>query len=607
MARGLARVIAATVLSAASGCGSSPGPQCVVVVQPAWRFHASYASLQAALDSVRRPGAVLSICPATLTESVRVSQSVELIGSTGTRIVGAEGAPTFLVEGEGEEIVVSLRDVELISPGGAAQPALALRGTAALTADHLRVSSGAGAEPVPSGEQGLIDVEAGSLLLRDSEIELGAAGSASALAARFGATLGVSDSTIRSSSGAAVVAESSTLGLSDVEITGGSGPALRLLGGTAELARLLAEGFSGTALSVSAGTVTLQDSRLRQAGGRGIEAVGSTLELEDVEVSNTSGDGLHSEASALSAAALRVSDASGDGVAVLGGALAVDGLAIESSGANALVASGSSGHVRGLVVSGAGKSGVVAQQARLELSSLTLRGPLRNGLEVTGGELTATDVSIAEYQSRGLVLEADAILGCTRCQLRGGIEGARVGGGSLLRLEASSIDGPLNYGVSVRDASLAFLSDVQIARAGTGLWLQDEYAQLSATRVTVTRSERWGVRLDAGTLSFLSSSATASGQDGLLATSGDVTIGDSTFENNALSGVHLQGSTRAQVGASALQNGEWGLLCDGGAALTQISSVALELFDLTVSGNGTGPVSLINGCQQDQFCTEHPQ
>jgi hypothetical protein len=479
-----------------------------------------------------------------------------------------------------------------------------IRGSAELRAERVRIESGVDARPFTEGVSGLVDVESGRLELRHSVVEHRVEGAGSAVAARSGASIEVEASTIRSTGEEAVLLEGSEADFTDVDLGKSVGGALRMEGGSATLLRVNVAAAGASALSFAAADVVVRDSTLSGAGSRGIEAVGGTVELSGVKIVGAGGDGIHTEGSILKAERLSVSTVGGDGIEVIAGALDLQDAKISGCEGHGLVATFCEGGVRATHVETVKGSAMVSTHAKLALTSLKLQGAARNGFEVVGGEVTASGLHIQTYVRNGLLVDAGAYLNCSTCVLLGGIEGARVAGGSLLRMTDSRIQGPVNYGISLRDESFAFVKSTEINGAGTGLFVQEEYAQLTATQVAVVDSVSWGVLVNAGTLTFLQSSASGSGSDGLRVSGGTVTVSDSSFQENALNGIHLLGTTHAQVRASVLDNGDWGLLCDGGAENPTDSTVRLQICDLGVSGNGTGTVSLINGCQQDQFCTE---
>lgn len=594
-------LIALLAPALSAGCAPAPEP-CVEVVETSGRPPRGFDSLQLALDAVG-PGAVMTLCATPPAESITVRQPVVLRGSCGTRLQGLPGAPTLRIEPAADSMVL-IRDLSLAAPDASDQPALVIRGHAELRAERLLVESGADPRPFTAGVSGLVDVESGRLDLRHSTVEHRVEGAGAAVAARSGASIKLEASTIRSTGGQAVLLEGSDAALTDVDLDKSAGDALRMEGGKATLLRVNVTGAGATALSFAAADVVVRDSTISGAGGRGLEAVGGTVELSGVKIAGAGGDGVHTEGSALKADRLSVSSVTGDGVEVIAGSLDIQDARISGCEGHGLVATSCEGGVRSTNIETVKGSAMVSAHAKLALTSLELQGAARNGLEIAGGEVTASGLHVQTYVRDGVLLEAGAYLSCSSCVLIGGIEGARVAGGSLLHMADSRIQGPVNYGISLRDESFAFVNDTEINGAGTGISVQEEYAQLTATRVTVADSVRRGVLLDAGTLSFLQSSVSGSGSDGLRAAGGTVTVSGSSFQDNSLNGIYLLGTTQAQVRASVLGNGDWGLLCDGGAEDPTASTVRLQICDLAVAGNGTGAASLINGCQQDQFCTE---
>jgi hypothetical protein len=595
-------VLLLQLVSAVSvGCGEPRAEECVVVLEPRGPFQISARSLQRALDVVE-PGAVLALCAEPLSESIIVRQSVEIQGTSGARLQGLPGAPTLRID-SGPDSRVVLRNFELSAPEASDQPALSIGARVEVSAEGLQIDSDAEHAPFAPGFSGLVDLESGQLELRRSTV-LHRAPAGSAVAARSGASIIVADATIRSAGESALLLEASDAALSDLNILDSAGGGLQIKGGGAALSRVNVAGARTAALSISAANVTVEDSIISEAGGRGIDAVGSRVELTRVGVDGAGDDGVHVEGSTLLATDLSVSNVVGDGLEVIGGSLNVERAAISGCGGRGLVTTSCEGSVRDSSVTAVKASGAVSALANVEFSALSLRGSAQNGLEVLGGEVTVQGLSSQTHGRNGLLLGSDAFLNCAGCVLSGGIEGARVSGGSLLQMTGGQITGPVSHGISLRDESFAMVTDSQIAGAGTGIFVQEEYAQFTATRVAVTDSASFGVLLTAGTLSFLHSSASGSGVDGLRATGGTLTVSDSSFQNNSLSGIHLLGSTEAQLKASVSDNADWGLFCDGGAAGSTESSVELQICDLLVARNGAGSVGLINGCQQDQFCTE---
>lgn len=592
-------LIALLVPVLSAGCGPTSEP-CVEVLE-AGGHTLGFDSLQLALDTVG-PGTVMTLCAAPPAESLTVRQPVVLQGSCGTRLQGPPGAPTLRIEPTAGGRVL-IRDVSLVAPDASDQPAVVMRGPAELRAEHVRIESGADARPFAEGVSGLVDVESGRLELRHSVVEHRVEGAGSAVAARSGASLEVEASTLRSTGEEAVLLEGSDGAFTDVGLDQSVGDALRMVGGRATLLRVNVTAAGASALSFAAANVVVRDSTLSGAGGSGIEAVGGTVELRGVTIAGAGGDGIHTEGSVFKAERLSVSAVGGDGIEVIAGALDLQDAKISGSEGHGLVATFCEGGVRATHVETVKGSALVSTHARLALTSLQLQGAARNGFEVVGGEVTASGLHIQSHVRNGILVDAGAYLNCSSCVVLGGIEGARVAGGSLLRMTDSRIQGPINYGISLRDESFAFVKSTEIHGAGTGIFVQEEYAQFTATQVAVVDSVSWGVLVNAGTLSFLQSRASGSGSDGLRVSGGTVTVSDSSFQENALNGISLLGTTRAQVRASVLDNGDWGLLCDGGAEDPTDSTVRLQICDLGVSGNGTGPVRLMNGCQQEQFCT----
>jgi hypothetical protein len=593
-------LVALLVPVLSGGCASPQ--QCVVVLGREEQSPVSFATLQLALDTVG-PGSVLSICAALPMESVTVRQAVVLRGLPGARLQGLPDAPTLRIEPAADSVVV-LQDIELVAPDASDQPALVVRGPADLRADGLEIESGADPQPFAADLPGLIDVESGRLELTRSTIEHDGDGSGAAIAARFGAAIVLEGSKISAAGQNAMLLESSDLKLTDVDIDDVRGTALRIEGGSARLLRVRLTNVGSAAMSLAAADVTMKSSILSGVRGRGIDAVGGTLKLEDVKVGGLGDDGIHTEGSVLQATDLSVSTAVGDGVEVIGGSLEIDRTTISGCGGHGLVATSCEGGVRSTAIDTVQGSGVVSTLATLELSSLALKGSARNGLEVLGGHVGVNGLNSQTHKRNGVLLGADAYLDCSSCVLAGGIEGIRVSGGSLLNLTGSRVENPITYGVSVRDGSFAWLVDTEIDGAGTGIFVSDEYVQCTATRVTVKGSVDAGVLVNGGTLTFLQSSASGSGSDGLRATGGTVTVGDSSFAESSLNGIFLLGKTRAQVKATVRANADWGLLCDGGTENATESTVNLQICDLVVADNGSGAVSLVNGCQQDQFCTQ---
>ena len=332
-------------------------------------------------------------------------------------------------------------------------------------------------------------------------------------------------------------------------------------------------------------TTALTGTTLTSCGGHGVESsAGGGVTLIGVDIVSPTLSGVYAASGTVLATDLWVFDASGAAVSIAGAAADVTLWDLEAAGgvvgveqlAGALV-------LDGFTSSGTSGSALVMAGGTASLDGLDVLGAGQHGLLLSGGVVTSLGGSVGTVVNDGVhvsgsadVSAADLLLGAAEGH------GLSVSGGAI-DWSLGSITGPLLAGVMV-SGGIATLEDVAVSDTGdVGLWVTD------------------------GQLAILGGSVQGAGAAGVLGTGGTLTMQGLEVSGAADNGVQVEGTViAALLDGTLVDNGGFGLRCDGGSADPTASTATLSPCEAQVSGNLEGEFELVNGCELLTVCVEIP-
>ena len=167
------------------------------------------------------------------------------------------------------------------------------------------------------------------------------------------------------------------------------------------------------------------------------------------------------------------------------------------------------------------------------------------------------------------------------------------------------VSGAGSHGMQLDGTTVAELDGVTITDS-TSSGLSIGGAAVTLGGVTISNSGASGINMIAGVLEAEEGLAvTGSTLAGIAALAGTLDLAGSTISAAGVNGLDLSGTVSATIDEVVLQDAqEYGLLCDGGVADPNTSTVVLDVCSATVSGNVLGDFELINGCEIEWSCTE---